>query len=326
MKKYAFVPALAVLGMFSIPLAALDSVLYEQTFDSTAAASDFDTPLATTVPDTAAPAFSVEFGFDYSTLTLPSQAGALAGSTVPEAPNTPSGAAATRGLAIQVNTDSGSQAQETVSVYLAQQFEGDIELQVDVYYFWDGAGGSTEDPIVGIHHSGDEPVGVLRSAAPFQLDTDGYFFKTYGDVDVSGPDYFFFVGGEAPLDFAEQPGTTWGDGQSPNVPGRDALAAGDQSFADLLTSADVGTPAIEGAFVYNWNTVRIRRSSGVVRLYLNDVEIARVNDSTWSEGKVLLGMEDSFPGVNTGNYVLFDNLIVLDAVDPTEAEGWDRYE
>jgi len=291
--------AFAAIFTAAIALTIPAQPLLEETFDSAASSATFDA-----VPSGD---FTATFGFNYGALTIPAGGpSSIATTAIPEAPNTPGGAAATSGLATQVNLTGTA---ISLSLFTVDTFSGNYEAQVDVFYYHDGNSGSTEDPMVGINHSGTFPI-AFRLPASVTDQTDGYFFKTHGDIDVSGNDHFLLEGVNGEITVDPQPGTTWADGLSPDIAGRDGLPA-DPLFDNFLgyipSAEDPGQ-----AFRWAWNTVTLRYVNDTVSLRVNDALIATYNDpdNTFTSGKVMLGHEDSFGGANTGNYVIFDNLIV----------------
>lgn len=303
------------LGVFALALFMTFSAgaqLISETFDTAGASATFDP----------APAgdHTVNFSFDYSTLTITAPGTPVDNTTIPEAPNTPLGAAATRGLATQVNLTGTA---TSLSLFTANSVSGDFEAQVDVFYYHNGGSGSTEDPMVGINHSGTLPI-AFRLAGQVTAGTDGYFFKTHGDVDVAAEDYFFLEGNPAgAITVSPQPGTTWADNQFADSGGRQAQVP---LFQDNVTGYPFGATTPGGAFRWAWQTVKIQYFQGVVRLFINGALIVTYNDPdmTFTQGKIMLGHEDSFNGANTGNYVIFDNLIVS-AITTTGVDDFALY-
>jgi hypothetical protein len=295
MKPLAIIAILAALAFAMAP--AVHAQLIEETFDTAGASATFD---AAPVGD-----WTVDFSFDYSTLTIPATGTPVDNTAIPEAPNTPSGAVATRGLATQVNLTGTA---TSLSLFTAASVSGDFIAQVDVFYYHDGNSGSTEDAMVGINHSGTFPI-AFRQAGQVTAQTDGYFFKTHGDVDVGAEDYFFLEGTNGAITVDPQPGTTWADGQFPDVAGRQYNVP---LFLDSAAGYPAGATTPGGAFRWAWDTVRFQYLNNVVSMFINDHLIVTYDDpdNTFTSGKIMLGHEDSFSGANTGNYMIFDNLIV----------------
>ncbi|MBN1477570.1 hypothetical protein JXA47_12515, partial [Candidatus Sumerlaeota bacterium] len=295
MKRFSiFCIALCLVAMtFSV-----QAQLLEETFDDSGSSATFD---AVPTGD-----HSATFGFDYSTLTITAPGTPVDGTTIPEAPNTPTGATATRGLATQVNLTGTA---TSLSLFTADTFTDNFEVQVDVFYYHDNGSGSTEDAMVGLNHSGLFPIAFRQATSDLTDQTDGYFLKAFGDVDVSGPDYYLLEGVNGIIDDASLPGLSWADGQETDVPGRNFNV---DLFNNAVTGYPYGATEPGGAFRWVWQTVKFQYVNSTLYLFINDTLIATYNDpdDTFTSGKVMLGHEDSFSGANTGNYMIFDNLIV----------------
>jgi hypothetical protein len=286
--------------------------LLEESFDDASSSATFD---AVPTGD-----HTATFGFDYSTLTITAAGTPVDGTTIPEAPNTPVGATATRGLGTQVNLTGTA---ISLSLFTVDTFSGNYQAQVDVFYYHDGDSGSTEDVMVGINHSGSFPIAYRLQSSDLTDQTDGYFIKTFGDVDVAGSDYYVLEGVDGIIEDTLLPGLTWGDGQEPGVPGRGYNV---DLFNNSVTGYPFGATEPGGAFRWAWQTVKLQYANSILYLFINDTLIATYNDpdGTFTSGKIMLGHEDSFSGANTGNYVIFDNLIV-EEVTFSPAEDWNLY-
>ncbi len=297
-----------------------------ETFDTAGSSATFTAPAGTDTTGAASTDFTAEFGYDYSADAVPASGSSggdgVFGQLVGEAPNTPIGAAATRGYRTSVNlTGTGS----SVVIFTTADFSGDYEAQVDVYYMHDQNSGSTEDPTFAIATSG--------TLVPFydtffnSIPSDGYGMKTHGDIDTV-TDWHFFEGNPAGgITTTGVTGLTWAD--SPTGDGATGRDAGSTTIFDGVNGWPTGETTTPGKAVrYAWTEVRMSHVGGVVSLYLNDALVATYNDpdDTFSAGgKVMLSHEDSFDGANTGNFMLFDNLIVTD-LTPSSASNWPLYE
>ncbi|MCC6545993.1 hypothetical protein IT570_02405 [Candidatus Sumerlaeota bacterium] len=298
---------------------ATAATLLSEPFDTAGSSANFGAAQVqpTSVDSTAT------FGGDYSTLTLPPEApGGLANTPVPEAPNTAAlGGVAKRGLLLAVNDGSTPLAQ-SISVFTGLTFSGDYEAQVDVFYLNIGATGSTEDILYGINHSGTLPL-AFRNNNATGVTNDGYFFKTFGDVDVAGPDYWLSKGAAIPISASSQPGTVWADGTNPDVPARQA---DDALFSSPPVNGYAPSAVTPGsAFRWAWHTVKLSYVQGIVTLSINGTPIATYDDpaDTFTSGKVALGAEDTFTGINAANRVIFDNLLVKSI---SASESWTMYQ
>jgi hypothetical protein len=177
--------------------------------------------------------------------------------------------------------------------------------------------------MVGINHSGSFPIAFRLPSTDLSDQTDGYFFKHHGDCDVAGSDYFILEGVNGVIDDSSHPGLTWADGQETDVPGRDFNV---DLFNNAVTGYPFGATVPGGAFRWVWQTVRMQFVNNTLYLFINDNLIATYDDpdETFTSGKVMLGHEDSFGGPNTGNYMIFDNLIVQE-ITISPAEDWNVY-
>jgi hypothetical protein len=302
--------------------------LLTETFDGAGSSATFDAPI---VADG-----TVTFGFDYSAITLTAPGTPVDATAIPEAPNTPGGAAATSGVAMGVNLAGGTA--NFANIFTALSVSGDYEAQVDVFYYHDNNSGSTEDALFGINHSG-APIhfGHVTNTTLNVGPTDGYFFKTFGDIDVASEDHFLLEGQTDPfvdgalsvsLTSPDQPGTAWGDGLFPNEAARQALDAPNTTiFETAFTGFAAGATTPGLAIRWVWQEFRMQYSGGVVSFYVNDSLVCRYTDpdGTWTSGKVLLGHEDSFGGSNAANLMIFDNLIINQFV-VTSVGDWNMYE
>lgn len=314
----AAIAAVALAGAAS----AQTVVLEEDFSDATAAAANFE---AVPTGD-----WSVDFSFDYSSTVIStgtSGGSPVNGTNIPPAPNN-DGGAPTTALRLGVNLTGG--LREAINVFTSQTFSGDYQVEVDVYYFHDGNSGSTEDPMLGINHSGDFPIKLFTSSLPHQDQTDGYWFKAHGDVDVSGPDYFFIKGADGAAAQTGVNGLTWGDGLDPELAGRDWNLASDGTttttlFEDNFNGFRWGADEPGGAMRWAWTTLRIDNFGGIIDLYANDAFIASYIDpeAEFTSGRVMLGLEDSFGGSNAGNFGLFTNLKVTSFA--TNVQDWTMY-
>lgn len=328
------------------PLAAQDRWAFES-----ADSADFTT--FSVVGDS-----TVDFGVDY---------GALYG--IPEAPNFQAGDTATTGLAIGVNQDFVSPNEDAAGAWTNSVYSGNYRMEVDVYYFYPGGGGSTENMVIGINRTDTTRPGCYDqdNDASTKSGQDGYFLDFAGDIDIGGVDIFFMYGvpdtftpdppnpdilvpGQSPVDgtpngfdrnaaqvVADGGGFAWADGLLPNENARNVEPAGiDPFFLERFPYSGLGYP---GHITGVWTRFRFDYVDGVVTVSsnqydTNDVDGDPLTTETgwkelltyddpldrWTSGRVYLGMEDFFSGVNSVNFMIYDNLAV-DILPPSVANG-----
>src|SRR5207245_1799716 len=89
--------------------------------------------------------FKAVFGYDYSTVTFPTN--------IPPAPHSTGGA--TKGLYLAVNKDANGQL-SAVNLYpVGVSVGGNFSLKFDLWINWYGLGTSAEHAMFGINHSGN---------------------------------------------------------------------------------------------------------------------------------------------------------------------------
>ena len=251
--------------------------------------------------------YTADWAFDYS-VTRYSFNGVT--NFIPPAPNSAGGA--TRGLKLTVNNNDAVAATAGVSVYPKNLgFSNNYALRFDVWLNYNGpAGGgvgSTEFATFGLNHTGTRVNWTATGATA----GDGVWFAMDGDGDA-GSDYLAFTGNTSgpPSQLAFASGGLVANGAL----GDDA---GDVFFQGLFPGALYETAGSPGK---RWVQGELSQISGVLTWRLNGEVVAqRTNASPFTSGNVMLGYMDTFTSIANpaaDNFVLFDNVRVLTAVEP----------
>ena len=245
--------------------------------------------------------FKVIFGFDYSTITFPTN--------IPTAPHSSGGT--TKGLFMAVNKDATGAA-AAVNLYpLGLLAAGNFALKFDLWLNWTNPGSATEHALFGINHSGNVTNRVSQATS------DGLFFAVDGDGNVSATsapirDYSAFHGGgagAAPILMLPN-NTTFG----PTPPLGLQFDNTNAGFMNLFPSKNIpgypttpaGTPGL------GWVSGEVRQLNNLITCLLNGVAIAQyTNTYGYTNGSVMIGYNDVFDSLgSTNNFVIFDNLRV----------------
>jgi photosystem II stability/assembly factor-like uncharacterized protein len=248
--------------------------------------------------------FKAIFGFDYSTVTYPTN--------IPPAPHSTGGT--TKGLYLTVNKDT-TNAAAAVNLYpVGQTFSGNFALQFDMWINWRDIDTSTEHALFGINHSGDLTNRIGQASS------DGLFFAVEGEDDslptsTTLRDYSVFRGGGsgAPVLMTTN-NTTFGPApllgpQFENYnPGFVAL------FPPKTIPGFGTTPA--GTAGLGWVRGEVRQVNDRITWLLNDTIIAQyTNLFAYTNGNILIGYNDNFNSTgDSNNFVLFDNIRVTPVV------------
>ena len=244
--------------------------------------------------------FKVIFGFDYSTVTFPTN--------IPAAPHSVGGT--TKGLLLSVNKDATGAA-AAVNLYPANlSAAGNFALKFDVWLNWTNPGSATEHALFGINHSGN----ITNRVG--QLTSDGLFFAVDGDGNVAGTttiirDFAVFRGaGAGAIPFMMTTNnTTFG----PTPPLGKNFDNNDPGLVSLFPAKAVpgyttpaGTPGL------GWVSGEVRQENNLITCLLNGVAIAQYTNSFgYTNGSVLIGYNDAFDSLgSTNNFVIFDNVRV----------------
>jgi len=245
--------------------------------------------------------FKAIFGFDYSTVTHPTN--------IPSAPNSIGGT--TKGLFLTANKDA-TVSLSAVNLYPTNQFfSGNFALKFDMWINWANPSTSTEHVMFGINHSGNITNRVT------QTPSDGLFFEVSGEggstaTSTTLRDYSVLRGGglgAAPLLMTTN-NTTFGP--APLLgPQFDDTNPG---FVDLFPSQNIpgfgNTPA--GSAGLRWVSVEVRQKKDLISWWLNGTIIAQyTNTFAYTNGTILLGYNDHFNSIGDANsFIVFDNIRV----------------
>ncbi|MBW8863530.1 MAG: immunoglobulin domain-containing protein [Verrucomicrobia bacterium] len=244
--------------------------------------------------------FKAIFGFDYSTVTLPTN--------IPSAPHSIGGT--TKGLYLSVNKDATGIA-AGVDLYPTNIFvAGNFSLKFDMWLNWSNTGSATEHALFGINHSGNVTNRVT------QITSDGLFFAVDGDGNVANTstgerDFSVFHGagaGAIPVLM-----TTGNTVFGPTLPLGNNFDNNDPGFITLFPSKMVpGYATLAGSAGLRWVSGEVRQENNLITCLLNGVAIAQyTNTYGYTNGMVLIGYNDIFASLGTtNNFVIFDNVRV----------------
>lgn len=246
------------------------------------------------------PDFKAIFGFDYSTVTYPTN--------IPPAPHSANGT--TKGLYLTVNKDA-TPAAAAVNLYpVGQTFAGNFALKFDVWINWRDFNTSTEHALFGINHSGNL---TNRIGQP---SSDGLFFAMAGEDD-SQPDSstlrdfsVFRGGGSGPPILMTTNNTTFGP--APLLgPQFENYNLGFVALFPPKTIPGFGTtPA--GSAGLGWVRGEVRQVNDRITWLLNETIVAQYTNSyAYTNGNILVGYNDHFSSIgDSNNFVVFDNIRV----------------
>ncbi|MEK7780153.1 MAG: immunoglobulin domain-containing protein [Verrucomicrobiota bacterium] len=244
--------------------------------------------------------FKAIFGFDYSTVTYPTN--------IPPAPHSSGGT--TKGLYLTVNKDT-TPAAAAVNLYpVGQSFSNNFALKFDLWINWRDIDTSTEHALFGINHSGDVTNRVGQSPS------DGLFFAVEGEDDslptsTTLRDYSVFRGNGsgAPILMTTN-NTTFGPAPL-LAPQFENYNAGFVALFPPKTIPGFGTtPA--GTAGLGWVRGEVRQVNDRITWLLNDTIIAQyTNLYAYTNGNILIGYNDNFNSTgDSNNFVVFDNIRV----------------
>ena len=244
--------------------------------------------------------FKAVFGFDYSTVTFPTN--------IPSAPNS---AGTTKGLLLTVNKDAISSAAALNLYPVGILVSNNFALKYDVWMNWTNIGSASEHAVVGINHSGNITNRIAQNTS------DGLFFAMNADGNISATatasrDFCVFHGGGAgvaPILMLTN-NTIFG----PTPPLGPQFDNGNSGFVSLFPSHPIpgypSTPA--GSPGLSWVSGEVRQENNLVTWLLNGVAVAQfTNTYEYTNGVIMLGYNDTFDSAgNTNNYAIFDNVRV----------------
>jgi hypothetical protein len=225
---------------------------------------------------------SVDFAFDYSTLGIAN----------------PGGGADTTGVFLQFNkTDDGPVDEgESYSIFPnGQSFSGDIALELDMFVYNDGGGGSTEHGMAGLFLENNSPVSPYEFGAvggPLAWVYSGEGGDGTGDLGKYAEGGLASTGYSALGDYNAVPTGT--------IPGFETGASG--SLGPAAPPNDRGS----------WVKVRIEAVGSTINWLLNGTVVDTYDNSGgfYTSGNILVGGMDVFNSANGANGVIVDNVVV----------------
>lgn len=244
--------------------------------------------------------FKAIFGFDYSTVTYPTN--------IPSAPHSTGGT--TKGLFLTANKDANTNT-AAVNLYPTNQFfSGNFALKFDMWINWADPSTSTEHVMFGINHSGNVTNRVT------QTPSDGLFFEVNGEggSQITAPtlrDFSVLRGGGSGTPILMTTNNTTFGPTPLLAPQFDDTNPGLVSFFPSQTIPGYGTtPA--GTAGLRWISSEVRQENNLITWLLNGTAVAQyTNNSAYTNGTILLGYNDQFTSIgDSNNFVIFDNVRV----------------
>lgn len=272
-----------------IPLIPAHASLFSETFDTAGSSSSF---LLTQVGGSTD---VITFGYDYS------------GNSIPEAPSTPVGAAATRGVFLQANKPtSGGGAINGINLTAAAggvaiSFGQEISFSFDMWLGYAGSTATTEQALFGINTDG---AGINSRTGATQSGADGIWYHVateggYGATSTTpnSRDVVNYIGN--------------------TVPSGGRLDNNDAPFPALFPNVGgiLGTPGNQ------WVTVVVQETGGNVRMSMNGTEVFNVANTGPTSGSVFIGYQDPFSASLADpatSFAVFDNVTVTAVPEPEE--------
>jgi photosystem II stability/assembly factor-like uncharacterized protein len=254
--------------------------------------------------DSGAIDFKAVFGFDYSTVTFPTN--------IPSAPHSIGGT--TKGLFLTVNKDATGIAAGVNLYPLAVFAANNFALKFDMWLNWTNTGSATEHALFGINHSGNITNRVSQATS------DGLFFAVDGDGNVAATtttirDFAVFHGaGTGAIPFLM---TTNNTSFGPTPPLGKNFDNSDPGMVGLFPVKSVpGYTTAAGSPGMGWVSGEVRQENNIITCLLNGVAIVQYTNSYgYTNGAVLIGYNDVFPSLgSTNNFVIFDNISVTPIV------------
>jgi len=281
----------ALAAAVAAPLAAEGAPLFIATFDNASSSSQFN------VTQVAGSADTVAFGYDYSA------------HAIPEAPSSPGGAAATRGLFLQANKPApgGAGANNGINVTAASggvsiNFTQLIRARFDMWINIPAGEtvGTTEQALFGINTDG---AGVNSRTGATQTGADGAWYHLAGEGGYGG---------------------TSTAANSRDLVGylNNAVPAGarlDNNEAPLPTLFPSPPAPLLGTPGNKWVQVVIEEEGSNVVMSLDGVDIFTFSNTASGSGSVFVGYQDPFSGSvgSTGLFAIFDNVVVEVVPEPS---------
>lgn len=263
-----------------------------ETFDDAGAATRFTEPFySTEVPNTMSFDGEVDFAFDYSTLGIESAPSSEGASTI--------------GLGIQINNIDDGPIDEGESIAVSPIIESlpdDYRVIAEAFIYYGGGAGASEHATLGINSD--------RTAAPFNFAPQGagtvyHFPHDSGLEDFATPDdYYRTSDGVVTGLYGDAPSLGLEDPEVLEIP----FVGVDPVFDD---------PGYAGN---RWFTVELAVVGGQVTASVEGVVIDQFDVSGQTPGDILIGGADVFNSVNTENWVIWDNIVVEEAIETLDGD------
>jgi hypothetical protein len=242
--------------------------------------------------------FKTVFGFDYSTVTFPTN--------IPSAPHSSGGT--TKGLYLTVNKFDATAALTAINLYpVGSTWSNNYSLKFDLWMNW-GQTATTEHVLFGLNCSGNWTNRVATNTS------DGIWFAMDGDggsssVSATARDYSVFHGGGsgvAPVLMTS--------GFGPTAPLGANFDNADAGFVSLFPSQTIPTigATASGTSAFRWLNVEVRQENNLITWLLNNIAVAQfTNTFGYTNGAILLGYNDTFTSIgDTNNFAILDNIRV----------------
>jgi len=287
------------------------TVLYSNALTSAADASNWKLAFDNGNLLTLGPDFEASFGYDLST-------DLSGGGTVAPPPG-----GANNALRTTVNNVVGANA--GLNLYMTNQsFSGDYAVRFNMNVTFRIGGGTTQGPIFGINHSGDNTNWWAASSSfpdggPWT--SDGLWYWITADGGAGAGDYILHVGTGIP---DANPNNSWTAPAVINYPNFTKLFKGN-SLDPRPYSNPVGPgfisnqSSIAGGPTTTWTDVEIKQAGNVVTLYMNKVEVLRyANPSAFTSGYLMLGYADPFSSLGGPEAAAYYANLSVVRLDPLE--------
>jgi hypothetical protein len=290
MKNIGLIPLAVVSSTLILCHRGQTASLFQETFDTGASSSSF------LVSQIAGSTDVITFGFDYSS------------KSIPEAPSSPLGSAATRGLFLQANKPQPSTtgAINGINVTAASggvgiNFSQNIIFSFDMWLGYAGAVSTTEQALFGINTDG---LGVNSRTGATQTGADGVWYHVateggYGGTSTTANsrDVVNYINNSVPT------GARLDNNEAP--------------FPTLFPAPPAGILGTPGN---SWVRVTVAEIGGNVRMTMNGTEIFNVVNSGPTSGSVFIGYQDPFSGSLADpatSFAVFDNVDVSIVPEPS---------
>jgi len=253
--------------------------------------------------------FDLIFGFDYGSVTIPTN--------IPSAPHSTGGT--TKGLYLTANkTDGSTSVRAGVNIYPTNQsFSGNYKVQFDVWM--NTADATAEQVLIGINHSGNA-TNIYFSALPTM--SDGLFYAMSGNGAVatssSGVNDFGIYQGQGATNAYEITETLGLGYYGPATPLGTSFDNLDAGFVTLFPTRPAFPTLPGGSAGLQWVVAEIVQFDGIITWYLNGTLVVQYTNTTaYTSGNIMIGYWDVLSNVGVpDNYAIVDNIVVCASIPP----------